>query len=312
MLDLWRAASQEAGAAFEELKGRVNYTTPGTVDDIELLLSLCHVSQMVAPSEAVETFINRTEAMVVERCRFVTKDLQLDVHSAFLRKLGRRSVRKPRVKLFTTNYDLCFEAAASRTRFVLIDGFSHSQPQEFDGGHFELDLVHRELDREMASYVPNVLQLYKLHGSVDWEVRNNQIVKAERPARPLIMYPRITKFELSYNQPYLEIMSRFQTSLRQNNTGVLVIGFGFNDVHIAQPIMAAVASNINLKLMIVGPELETSNKTEIKRAQQLINEGDWRLTLAATKFEDFVSLIPDPYAETEEEQHARRIAPRKP
>jgi hypothetical protein len=40
------------------------------------------------------------------------------------------------MKLFTTNYDLCFEEAAARSRFVTVDGFSHAMPQEFDGAYF--------------------------------------------------------------------------------------------------------------------------------------------------------------------------------
>jgi hypothetical protein len=78
----------------------------------------------------------------------------------------------------------------------------------------------------------------------------------------LIIYPRLSKFESSYEQPFLEMMSRFQASLRQSNTGVLVIGFGFNDAHVAQPLLSALESNVNLKMVVVDPGLEAStNKT---------------------------------------------------
>jgi len=39
-----------------------------------------------------------------------------------MRAVGRRSAQQQRLKLFTTNYDLAFEHAASNTGFVVIDG----------------------------------------------------------------------------------------------------------------------------------------------------------------------------------------------
>jgi hypothetical protein len=308
MEDLWKAAEAIGGADFAALKTQVNYKTPASGENIELLLSQCHISEMLAPSPKVKAFIEKTESLTVEKCRFVNKNTNIDVHSSFLRKVAKRSTRKPRVKLFTTNYDLCFETAARQIRFVVVDGFSHTQPQEFDGAHFNYDFVRRESDRESPDYIPNVVHLYKLHGSVDWEIRDHQVVKAENATNPLIIYPRITKFELSYDQPYLELMGRFQSVLRLPNTGVLVIGFGFNDAHLAQPLMAAIASNIHLKTIIVDPAAEHSKKPDMQVIEKLIKAGDWRLAIAATTFESFVPVVPDLVSETEEEQHIRRIS----
>jgi hypothetical protein len=312
MADLWQGAEAIGGASFAALKAQVNYKTPPNGDNIEVLLSQCYVSEMLKPSLDVKTFIEKTESLVVEKCRFVRKDTNLDVHSAFLRKIAKRSTRKPRVKLFTTNYDLCFETAASRIRFVVVDGFSHTQPQEFDGAHFNYDFVRRESDRDVPDYVPNVVHLYKLHGSVDWDVQDRQVVKVESATKPLIIYPRVTKFELSYDQPYLELMSRFQAALRLPNTGLLAIGFGFNDAHLAQPLMAAIASNIHLRAMIVDPTADTSKKTDIQTIEKLIANGDWRLTLAATTLQSFVPLVPDLVTDTEEEQHRKRMTAARP
>lgn len=312
MDDLWKGAEAIGGSEFAALKKQVNYNTPAGGDNIEVLLSQCHISEMLNSSINVKTFIEKTESLTVDKCRFVKKDTNLDVHCSFLRKVAKRSTRKPRVKLFSTNYDVCFETAASRIRFVVVDGFSHTQPQQFDGAHFNYDFVRRESDREVPDYIPNVIHLYKLHGSVDWEIRDHQIVKDENARKPLIIYPRVTKFELSYDQPYLELMSRFQSALRLPNTGVLVIGFGFNDAHLAQPFMSAIASNIHLKAIIVDPAAENSKKPDIQAIERLIKAGDWRLALAATTFESFVPIVPDLVSETEEEQHRKRLLSVRP
>lgn len=180
-------------------------------------------------------------------------------------------------------------------------------PQEFDGGYFGYDLVKRREDREVPDYITNVFHLYKLHGSVDWCRVDSQIQKAAKPDKPLIIYPRESKFELSYDQPFLELMSRLQMALRQANTGLLVIGFGFNDQHIAQPVLAAMKSNVGLKAMIVSPGLEKAGNPIINEMAMLVRDGDPRLALLETAFENLVPEIPDLVAATEEEQHMERL-----
>lgn len=82
-----------------------------------------------APTEALCGFVERTEKTLIESCRFVRPELSLERHEAFLRKVGRRSTRLPRMKLFTTNYDTAFEVAASRTHGPRgDDGFTHFFP----------------------------------------------------------------------------------------------------------------------------------------------------------------------------------------
>jgi hypothetical protein len=149
-----------------------------------------------------------------------------------------------------------------------------------------------------------------MHGSVDWKRAGNQILKTAgaEPKKPLIIYPRLSKFESSYEQPFLEMMSRFQASLRQPNTGVLVIGFGFNDAHVTQPLLSALDSNVNLKIIVVDPGLETSTNKAVGALKALIGQGDWRITLVADKFEIVVPSIPDLVAQSELEQHRQRVA----
>jgi hypothetical protein len=186
---LWSVAQEKTGDQFEKIKVKVKYPAAGDGDNIERLLSHCQLSEALEPAKEVHDFITAIEALIVEKCRFVTDTVTLPVHEAFLRRVARRPIRQPRLKLFTTNCDLCFETAASHTRFVVVDGFSHTQPQEFDGTYFNYDFVRRERDREVPEYIPNVFHLYKLHGSVDWQLNESQIVKTPKPEQPLIIYP---------------------------------------------------------------------------------------------------------------------------
>lgn len=307
MHQLWDAAVALAGNNFASLKDRVKYVTPPEGDNVELLLSQCQLAQRFGPSTELASFVERAEAEIVKRCRFITPDSALTFHESFLRKVARRNTRKPRLKLFTTNYDIAFETAASHIRFVTVDGFSHTQPQEFDGSHFNYDFVVRSHDRDVPDYLANVFHLYKLHGSIDWESSQSQVIKSPSPSKPLIIYPRLSKFESSYDRPFIELMSRFQLYLREPNTGLLVIGFGLNDHHIVQPIMSAISANVALKAAIVAPSLKESKNETIGTIKSLILNGDWRLALINAKFEEIVPVFPDLVKETEEEQHRARL-----
>lgn len=311
MAEIWTAASQQEGIDFNKIKQTVRYATPANGEDnIELLLSRCQLAQMMEEKEPLKAFIKSTEELIVKMCSFVKEGVDLSTHSTFLRKVARRSPRKPRMKLFTTNYDLCFEAAATKARFVVIDGFSHSQPQYFDGTYFNYDLVRREPEREIPDYISNVFHLYKLHGSIDWEPKVNEIIKTPNCPQPRIIYPRLSKFESSYSQPFLEMMSRFQSALREPNTGLIVCGFGFNDAHIAEPVAAAIDANVSLKVALIDPSLEKSTNDYIKGFRTLVERGDWRLNFVAAKFEEIVPILPDLVAQTELEQHQLRMAAR--
>jgi hypothetical protein len=104
-------------------------------NNIEKLLTLCKLQSVLFPAGAdateIAAFIADAERAILKRVDFVSQDTDLASHRNFVRKLARRSVRKSRARIFTTNYDLCFEGAAREQQFVLTDGFSHSTPQTY-------------------------------------------------------------------------------------------------------------------------------------------------------------------------------------
>lgn len=153
-----------------------------------------------------------------------------------------------------------FEQAAQRMNYTIIDGFSFFQPRVFNGSNFDRDIVFRERTRikQEESFIPNVIQLYKLHGSIDWEKQENgTILQVSKTDRPCIIYPATEKYESSYEQPYFEMMSHFQSTLRKEGTLLIVVGFGFQDKHIQNVIKEAVLQNPNFHLLIVCYGKET-------------------------------------------------------
>jgi hypothetical protein len=175
-------------------------------------------------------------------------------HKDFLNKITARKNNDARVQLFTTNYDTLFEQAANKAGFVVIDGFSFTQPREFAGKWFDLDIVNREKTRlkQEESFVSKVFHLYKLHGSLNWKKEDDKIIQKSNVDNPLIIYPASEKYESSYEQPYFEMMSRFQQALRKEETLLIIIGFGFQDKHIQNVIVEAVEQNPSFQLLIVN------------------------------------------------------------
>ena len=303
MADLWREAQNISG--FEDAVALS--PTASETEDIEVLLSRCQSKLDLEDDQRLRDFVLGTERRILDLCSFVDDNTDLPTHGQFLRRIARRSTRLPRAEIFTTNYDLTFERAAADTRFFLVDGFQLRPPFRFDGNALDIDLVHRR-PGEGLMLEPNVAQLLKLHGSVDWNRDAGTVQRvAGRPDNPALIYPRQSKFQLSFAPPYLEFMARFQMALRARDVAVLIIGFGLKDEHLVQPLRLAVESNIGLRLVVVSPDLGNNGADPVKSWISLTESGDRRLTLIRGTFANFADLLPDIAPYDERELHDRRI-----
>lgn len=266
--------------------------------DIEELLSYVILFGKVNTDkkESVLKLQKKLENKIKELC-----GLELDYsapHKDFLNKVTARKNNDARVQLFTTNYDTLFEQAANDAGFVIIDGFSFTQPREFSGKWFDLDIVNREKTRlkQEESFVSKVFHLYKLHGSLNWEKENNKIIQKNNSDEPLIIYPASEKYESSYEQPYFEMMSRFQQALRKEETLLIVIGFGFQDKHIQNVIVEAVEQNPSFQLLIVnynttgGISTNNLDRFFIDKIQKKVKRN---VNIIFDTFKDFTNNYPE-------------------
>ncbi|MDX6624334.1 MAG: hypothetical protein QOE75_2266 [Solirubrobacterales bacterium] len=268
------------------------------------------MQQELRPDTQLYQFIEAGEEAIAGSCNFIEKGTELATHEVFLRKVARRSTKLPRTQIFTTNYDLAFETAAARLGFAVIDGFTFSNPALFDPVVFDRDHARREPTGAMEpiDWVPNVVQLHKLHGSIDWVAEDGKIRRGNPSKRPAIVYPRSSKFEVSYQQPFLELMGRFQAMLRRSGTGLIVAGSGFEDRHLAEPFMAAIRGNVGINVVVVARSLEKKTDGVAGDLKKLIQRGDRRIALVAGSFDEFDDEKPDLVARMDGETHATRLA----
>lgn len=321
MNELWTLVKdkidEEEADAFDQIKALVSY--PSNQKDLEVLLSRLQsvkVAKEINNEDVtiLDNAILKIEKIIEEACTF---DIPLDLpHTEFLRKLLKaRQKTAPRLKVFTLNYDTCFEQAADKVNAVLIDGFSFNQNGKFKSTNFDLDIVYREQSRihNEENFFNKVLHLYKIHGSIDWmkpDPSTGEISKKKSgtAGNSLLIYPNSSKFENSYQMPFFEMISRFQIALRTKNTTLFIIGYGFNDGHINRIINEALRTNINLKIIVVNNSIkETDPACPFREVLfQVVERGNTGLILIADTFASFTMHLPAvPFPDKEEERDSQ-------
>lgn len=281
--------------SFSEIVRYFDKTEEYCLDEVNIedMLSKASVAKEFILSEdeerkKFEKTLEEIESKIQELC-----DLQLHElhpHKQFLEKITSRRTSHNRVKLFTTNYDTLFEQAAEKNGFILIDGFTYNFPRLFNPFMFNYDFVRRGTNKiiDEPDYVEKVLHLYKLHGSVDWQKKNdNEIVKKKDPRNPLMIYPRKDKYEQSYEAPYFEMFSRFQEELRKKNTLFITTGFSFADKHIQTIVDNAITNNPGLRVLVVDFNIEQENFEFISKK---IEDGQQNIMLFQADFATFTEL----------------------
>ena len=298
--ELWNECKNEVDAAksmFKEDKVLNNIN-----DDIEEFLSRLELLIKVHNKGSEEKA--GIEQKIKKACKLELGDGA--PHIDLIKKLIARKPSEPRVKIFTTNYDTLIEQAGIRSGCTIIDGFSFSFPRYFSGTFFDLDIVNREQSRlkNEESFIHSVFHLYKLHGSLDWEKSDGQIIQGTSDTNSLIVYPASNKFESSFEQPYFEMMSRFQLELRKDSLILIVAGFGFADKHIQNVIIEAVHKNPGMQLLIFDYNKEKAIDTQKYENLGLLYKVDElfdgqiiyktcpNVTIIESDFRTFVDNIP--------------------
>lgn len=171
-----------------------------------------------------------------------------------------------KINVFSLNYDLVFENIFNSSILRILDnGFSEKTVSNSKVRYWATDF-----DNPLSS---TKINLYKLHGSLDWEYNQDteEISIKENiydNREPLIIFGSYSKM-LSFD-PFLYILSKFRTLL-EKATIFVVIGYSFHDKYINNMLIQQVSQNtdedIPKKLLIVDPN--SINKTEIGFAEEL-------------------------------------------
>jgi len=176
-----------------------------------------------------------------------------------------------KLNIFSLNYDLIFEEV-----------FNTPSSKILDNGFSEKNIAGDKIRYWAADFndenSPTKINLFKLHGSLDWEYNQDteEISIKENildGREPLIIFGSYSKM-LSFD-PFLYILSKFRERL-ENATIFIVIGYSFHDKYINNLLIQQLSQNTNedipKKLLIVGPSYK--DKSEAQVADELKNIQD--------------------------------------
>lgn len=165
----------------------------------------------------------------------------------FLFSFASRTATRDRLNIFTTNYDRFIEYACDMAGILVLDRFVGKVEPVFRTNKLELDYHYNPPSiRGEPRYVEGVIRYSKIHGSLDWRFKDDQIVKAllpfgagdahpalpDRPSDHAVIYPNSSKGIETVFYPYAELFRDFSCAVSQPNSVVVTYGYGFGDSHI--------------------------------------------------------------------------------
>jgi hypothetical protein len=139
------------------------------------------------------------------------------------------------VEIFTTNYDVLMEQALEMTGVPFFDGFVGAHRPFFDLASIEQDVLPARWCR-----------LWKLHGSINWELTNRGTVCRKSPvslAHCRVIHPSHLKYDQSRRMPYLALIDRLRAFMRIPAAVLVVAGYSFRDEHLNEVIVQGLQSN---------------------------------------------------------------------
>ncbi|KNA26191.1 hypothetical protein ACO03_21080 (plasmid) [Pantoea ananatis] len=175
-----------------------------------------------------------------------------------------------RINIFTTNYDLFFEDAATRNNNLLFnDGFNKRMnvwaDLEFDAGSYNHSVSAIGNLYNYKVELP-VVNLIKLHGSLSWEHYKGKLIYNIADKKPsafastaeikkwvlghALILPRKEKFkETLLENVYYDLLRTYSNDLDKEATLLLAFGFSFADEHL-ETLTKKALRNATLKLLI--------------------------------------------------------------
>ena len=136
------------------------------------------------------------------------------------------------IEIFTPNYDLLLEQAFERARLPYFDGFTGAHRPFFDPASISDDALP-----------PRWSRLWKIHGSLGWEVCGDVIIRTGSREATLLIYPDHLKYDQITRQPYSALFERLRTFLMTPDSLLLCVGFSFMDAQITAVLDEALAAN---------------------------------------------------------------------
>lgn len=151
--------------------------------------------------------------------------------------------------IVTTNYDRLAEYAADGIGATAVTGFEGSLIRK-------LELPSTPLKTKRTRVRERVVDIWKVHGSLDWFIDPDGEIAAFPLTRtipnifqPLIIPPGKQKYSSTHDEPYRTIIAEADNAFVQAGA-YLCIGYGFNDEHIQPKLLTQISNNKPIVVLV--------------------------------------------------------------
>lgn len=188
--------------------------------------------------------------------------------SSLYREFYLRIVKKTRqvpVNVYTTNYDPYNEDALDTLGFMYNNGFLGSARRIFNPDSYNYVVVENlNLSRDVWKSVSNFINLYKIHGSINWIKEDDsttdtprilekdiELIRGRKQFDSLMIYPTPQKDRTTLMVPYSDLFRMMQNNLLKRNSILITLGYSFSDEHINRILLNAL-SVYDFRIVIFG------------------------------------------------------------
>lgn len=298
--------------------------TPNIEDDLRIAFELLRGYEIIQDDErrnllksTIETVLKEFGSGIIKteegfRIGVETKTQEmttaqkaLSYLQAFLLSFASRAASRDRLNIFTTNYERIIEYGCDQTGIHILDRFVGSLEPIFRASRLNLDYHYNPPGiRGEPRFVEGVVRLTKLHGSIDWKLRDDgQIVRhplafgdvgsfeslygEETEAQQrLMIYPNASKAIETVMYPYSELFRDFSAAVCRPNSAVVTYGYGFGDSHI-NTILSDMLTIPSTHLVIIS---YGDSDHKIRRFYEQ-NNADQMSLLMGSHFGDLTTLV---------------------
>ena len=196
-----------------------------------------------------------------------------------LNNVNSRTIQRS-VNIFTTNYDLFLECAIDKVlriqNFVCNDGARGYFTKVLDWTNFNRVVAYKGINDNYNYELP-LVNLIKPHGSVNWKrEKENVLITPNVCDDPFVVPPTGTESKDTFLTNYFyEMLRVFQLELEKPQSVLIVIGFSFQDSHIAKMVRRAI-QNPELRVYIFA---YSNNAINSIRKNLDVSEMDSRLII---------------------------------
>ncbi|PKP41051.1 MAG: hypothetical protein CVT93_09755 [Bacteroidetes bacterium HGW-Bacteroidetes-10] len=234
--------------------------------DIEIISDKLNKAKASGGYAGVDLLIESIRKQIVSVISEIVNP-NLEWHVSFLKGLKKRMQhRNESIWIFTTNYDLLFELAASIVKIPIFNGFEGIAQRFFDIERLELTYGKIKSNRTFEQLNEPHINLIKLHGSTSWFKEGNNIYESFSPDKTdnrCMILPKRTKVIETLESPYDKLFRYASSVIGKQCKFIVSCGYSYRDEHINDILFSSKLRDNSIRVFALSKD-ETPEILQLK------------------------------------------------